>query len=117
MLRRLGVLCLVAALGMASAQEAQVPSPFRGGWASSIAQCGKHHEGELAITATRVDFYASRGKVLSIRSIGPRDIEIELESTGEGVVRRNTRRFVLSDDGHSLTNVLGSTGLTRVRCK
>lgn len=101
---------------VAAAQDAHVPESFRGIWASSSERCGTAHEGSLTITATQVDFYASRGKVMSVRVLGSRDIEVELESRGEGEVWINKRRFVLSEDGRRLTNVMNNHELTRVRC-
>jgi hypothetical protein len=110
------VFTLLALAAPAFSQETVVPEGFRGKWASSLAWCGKDHDGSLTITDRQVDFYASRGKVLSVKVLGPNEIDVELESRGEGEVWRNTRRFVLSVDGKSLTNVMSNHQLTRVKC-
>jgi hypothetical protein len=42
--------------------------------------CAARHEGSLTIKADRVDFYASRGKVLGVRLLSSSEIEVELET-------------------------------------
>jgi hypothetical protein len=132
MFTRFGLLGLAAVSGLVLAQEPQVPLAFRGEWASSAEQCGKSHERQLTITAAQVDSYASQGKVLSVRSSGPRDVEIELEERSERITVRHTRHFVLSDDGTRLTHMVRRNvfsadrssltvkeepGVIRIRCK
>jgi hypothetical protein len=95
---------------------ATVPDQFRGTWAGSQAKCGAPSESSLSISADRVDFYASRGRVLAVKITGERDVEVELESSGEGQVWRSTRRFTLSEDTRSLTDVTTQYHTVRVRC-
>ena len=100
---------------VAIAQNARVPIDFRGRWASSEAQCGVPHEGSLTISEDRIDFYESRGKVLSVNEASPLQVEVEIESTGEGQTWRHLRRFVLSQDKRTLTDTTNSA-FSRVRC-
>jgi hypothetical protein len=110
--------CFVAGLVVVgAAQEPTVPDDFRGAWASSRTRCGTVHEGSLSITARRVDFYESRGSVLAVRLISPLEVELDLELTGEGESRRSVRRFVLSKDKSTLTDITNSRyPFSRVRC-
>ena len=98
--------------------QSTVPDQFRGRWAGRQAQCGVPSESSLAIYADRIDFYASRGRVLAVKVVSEREVEVELESSGEGQVWRSTRRFELSEDGRSLTDVTRRDYRTvRVRCE
>jgi hypothetical protein len=98
--------------------QATVPDRFRGRWAGSQAKCGVSSESSLAIYADRIDFYASRGRVLAVKVVSEKEVEVELESSGEGVVWRAVRRFRLSEDGRSLTDVTREDHqAVRVRCR
>jgi hypothetical protein len=98
--------------------QATVPDQFRGKWAGSQVKCGVPSESNLAIYADRVDFYESRGRVLSVKVVSKREIEVELESSGEGQVWRTTLRFGISEDGSSLTDLTtGNHQTIRVRCQ
>ena len=110
------LLALVALLADAS-EQANIPEPFRGRWGSVLEKCRIPDEGRLVIEAAEVSFYESRGKVLAVRRLGPRDIEIDLDMSGEGSVWKDTRRFVLSEDGQRLTNIMGTREHSRVRCE
>ena len=97
--------------------QATVPDQFRGKWAGSQSKCGVPSESSLAIHADRVDFYESRGRVLAVKVVSEREIEVELESSGEGQVWRSPRRFGLAEDGLSLTDLTMQKHPTvRVRC-
>ena len=82
-----------------------VPDQFRGKWAGSLAKCNVPSESSLSIHADRVDFYESRGKVLAVQLISDLEMEVHLESLGEGKTWPSTRRFKLSEDRRSLTDV------------
>jgi hypothetical protein len=109
---------IVAGLALvAIGQNAQVPINFRGSWASSEAHCGVSHEGSLTIYEARIDFYESRGKVLSVIEASPVEMEVEIESTGEGQTWRHVRRFLLSQDKRTLTDMTNrASPFSRVRC-
>src|SRR5687767_7012263 len=102
---------------VAIAQNARVPIDFRGRWASSEARCGVSHEGSLTIYEDRIDFYESRGKVLSVTEVSPVQVEVEIESTGEGQTWRHLRLFVLSQDKRTLIDMTNrASPFSRVRC-
>ena len=117
MRNNLAVLSFLALVPFISvAQEAQIPKQFHGDWGSP-GRCGTHHDGVLTIAGDKVNFYESRGRVISVKVLSATEIEVELESTGEGETNRETRLFKLSADGKSITNVMHHGTLTRVRCK
>ena len=98
-------------------RSAAIPDQFRGKWASSQARCGIPSESALAIDADRVDFYEGGGRVLAVKVVSEREMEVDLESSGEGQVQHFMRRFALSEDGHSLTDVtMPQYPTVRVRC-
>ena len=98
--------------------QGTVPDQFRGRWAGTQTKCGVPSESSLAIYADRIDFYASRGRVLTVKVVSETEVEVELESSGEGQVWRSIRRFRLSEDGRSLTDVTRQDHqAVRVRCK
>ena len=98
--------------------QATVPVQFQGKWAASQAQCGVPSESRLAIYPDRVDFYESRGRVLAVKVVSDREIELELELSGEGQVWRSTTRFGISADGRSLTDLTTPDHqFVRVRCE
>jgi len=98
--------------------QATVPNGFRGKWTGSRNKCGVPSEGSLAIYADRIDFYESRGRVLAVKAISEREVEVTLELSGEGHVWRRMVRFRLSEDGRSLTDVTEQKYQSvRVRCK
>ncbi len=107
----------LAVPGMVQGQ-ATVPNQFRGRWAGTQAKCGVPSESSLAIYADRIDFYASRGRVLRVKVVSEREVEVQLESSGEGQELRSIRRFWLSEDGRSITDVTRQDHqAVRVRCK
>jgi hypothetical protein len=62
--------------------------------------------------------YESRGRVISVKSVGKLESEVALESTGEGRTWRGARRFRLSQDGRTLTDVtMDKYHFARVRCE
>lgn len=103
---------------VAIAQDSKVPREFQGKWAGSQVQCRVPHEASLTIDEDRIDFYESRGKVLSAVVTRPSEVELEIEATGEGQTWREVRRFTLSDDKRTLTDVTNSRHhFSRVRCR
>ena len=111
-----GFLFLVAALVIAQ-EQARVPDRFHGKWAGSESRCARPSESTLYISENQLDFWESRGRVLSVKSGGKLEIELELELTGEGSVWRETRQFRLSEDGHTLTDVTRiKYPFARIRC-
>lgn len=100
------MLMLLALVTVASAMErvAEIPTQFRGRWASSTRHCTQGGESVLVIERGRVHFYESNGKILAIRQPTPLRIELDLELTGEGSMWRDTITFELSQDLRTLTD-------------
>jgi len=96
--------------------DTTIPEQFRGRWAGRQTECGRAAESSLRVTADSVNFYASRGRVLAVDVMKDREIEVLLESSGEGQVWRQTRRFKLSEDGRSLTDLTTEGHVVRGRC-
>jgi hypothetical protein len=116
-LRGVGGILLAGIALVAVAQESKVPVDFQGRWAGSQARCGVAHEASLTIHEDRIDFYESRGKVLSVTLASPLEVALEIESTGEGQTWREVRRFVLSENKRTLTDITNSRyPFARVRC-
>ena len=115
-------IALVAAPGDSAEPEtaepdSTIPVQFQGDWAGRQSQCGRPSESSLNITANSVNFYESRGKVLAVDVMKERVIEVLLEFSGEGGVRRLSRQFQLSEDGASLTDLTTQGHVVRVRCQ
>lgn len=100
----------------AAGQPGHAPERFQGHWASDPSQCMSMHEGALSITADEFLFPESRAGIVSVRQTGELEAEFELEFSGEGQSWRDRRRFVLSADAATLTDVTAPARLTRVRC-
>jgi hypothetical protein len=111
----ISVVALVLMQLPAAAQLPVVPAAFHGYWGSDQTRCMTVHEGRLTVFADELLFYESRAKVLSARQVGRNEVEFELESTGEGQTWREVRRFSISPDAGTLTDV--TTRFTRVRCE
>lgn len=113
---------LVAVAGFvpspAGAQNTVVPAAFQGRWASAQTQCMTAHEGSLTVSADELLSYESRGKVLSTRQIGREEVEFDLAfyAVERQQTWRDIRRFMLSPDGRTLTDVTAGN-LVRVRCE
>ncbi len=112
---------LVAVLAFAQlpagAQSAVVPGEFQGRWGSSQARCMFAHEGGLTVSADEFLFYESRAKVHSAQQVGRQEVEFDMEFSGEGQTWRGLRRFALSSDTRTLTDVTGPAPFARVRCE
>lgn len=118
---RCSVVLLIAylvATPLGAQERPLVPEQFRGKWADSQVKCDAPSESSLWIEADRVDFYESRGRVLAVHVVSHLEVEVELESSGEGRVWHSTRRFRLSQDGRALTDVTRRDHqAVRVRCE
>jgi len=98
-------------------RQPTIPDEFLGKWAGSPAKCGVSSESSLAIYADRVDFYEGGGRVVAVKEVTEREIEIVLESSGESE-QRSLRRFGLSEDGRSLTDLtMPRYPTVRIRCE
>ena len=114
------VACLSLFTVVVSGQVQAIPKQFRGDWAGSRAQCGRASESSLSVDANRVSFYESQGPVEAVKRINDREVEVDLELSGEGEVQRVTLRFRLSDNGRTLTVLTTQpphSQFARVRCR
>lgn len=93
-----------------------IPEALRGEWASSAAECGRADEGRLRIGPDAVTFYESEGAVTRVVMQNAREASVELRLSGEGETWTDARRFRLSEDGRTLTDLSGPTPFPRVRC-
>ena len=94
-----------------------IPDQFQGKWAGTQAQCGRPSESSLSIEADRIDSYEARGRVLEVKLISDLEVELTIEWSGEGQVSRSARRFMLTEDKRSLTDVTTEYRTARVRCE
>jgi hypothetical protein len=91
-----------------------IPVAFQGRWAATQADCDKHSETRLEITADTMRFYESSGAVSSVKAIGPDEIHIIVALSGEGSASQRSFRYRLLDGGSQLFDV--RNGLQRQRC-
>ncbi len=111
------VLLFQPSLDVAAQAQPTIPQQFRGDWAASTARCGRPGESRLTIGATTIDFYESRGRVLAVTTDGAHALGLRIEASGEGQIWIHTRRFTLSTDGRTLTDVTNRREpFARVRC-
>jgi hypothetical protein len=115
--RQTAVGIFIAGAAVAFAQDAKVPIEFQGRWQPVRRNCDVAHEASLTVYENRIEFYESRRKVLSVGTTRLLEVDLELEATAEGQTSREVRRFVLSNDQRTLTDVTNSRyKLSRVRC-
>lgn len=104
----------------AAAQDQLVPPGFLGHWASTPADCPRGEvDGNLLVTTEAFGYPQSRGRVVSARQLAARVMEFQLAMSGEARGRIETRRFSLSDDLHTLSEMAASIpggSAVRVRC-
>jgi hypothetical protein len=79
-----------------------IPEHFRGAWAGSWMHCTFGGESTLTIGERTVDFYESRGRVLSIATEGDTELGLLIEATGEGQTWLTAIKFTLSEDHQTL---------------
>lgn len=82
---------------------AAIPQPFRGAWDNAQGNCSPASELRIEIGAVSVEFYESLGTVTGVTVESPGSIVVDLAMEGEGERWERRNRFVLSDDGATLT--------------
>ena len=120
-MNRLVSLSLVLVTSVATSAELaeSIPEQYLGTWAASSSECAREKlaESRLSISADRIEFYASIGRVLSVGIDGESDLAVLLESNGEGYTWLSAMQFRLSSDAQSLTDLTGGrVGQVRIRC-
>jgi len=98
------ILCLLASGEVgAVGRVASVPRQFTGEWDTVLAACeSREGDGHLTLSATQVWFYESIGPVQSVRVLGPLDIVVDAQMSGEGERWLAHYHFRLSRDKRSL---------------
>jgi hypothetical protein len=94
-----------------------IPEHFRGAWAGSWMHCTFGGESTLTIGERTVDFYESRGRVLSIATEGDTELGLLIEATGEGQTWLTAIKFTVSEDHQTLFFSVGSERIERIRCE
>ena len=93
-----------AATAIASSTTASaIPQQFRGIWDYAQGNCNPASDLRLDIGAVSIEFYESLGTVTGVTVESPTSILVELAMEGEGERWEQTTRYVLSDDGATLT--------------
>jgi hypothetical protein len=94
-----------------------IPPRFRGEWNRVPADCGSgRNDSRLVLSADRVRFHESSGRVVSVALHGGNEVGIAVEMTGEGDRWTAHYRFRLSENGRELTDVGNGSGWVRQRC-
>jgi len=105
---------------VSATSAAAIPERFRGVWDSAEGTCDPASELRLEIGAASIEFYESLGTVTGVTVESPRSILVDLAMEGEGERWERRNRYVLSDDGATLTpsEVGGpaTTAIPRKRC-
>lgn len=102
------------------ATAAAIPERFRGVWDNIKGSCNPSSDLRMEIGAVSIEFYESLGTVTGVIVESPDSIVIDLAMEGEGERWTVKNRFVLSDDGATLTPAEAdgtpSTPMPRKRC-
>ena len=116
---------LIGVAGTASADSAgrlltRIPSEFQGLWQTNPEQCKQGYEGWLYISELKIAEGEGVGNVVSVQRLSAFEIEVDMTWQPSGDHeggRRTTSRFVLSQDGHRLTESRDGSSLSRARCE
>jgi len=96
-----------------------VPIEFMGRWVASRVQCGSGGDRWLNIDRLHLTSYKEWAFIVSAWRVGTNQLELDLSlrnAVGESPTARYVRRFTLSADKHTLTDVSGGDGMIRVKC-
>lgn len=98
----------------ATAAELQgvIPERFRGEWQDSRHPCGSpiNTETRLLLQAGTVSFYESGGPAIAVVTSGTSELALITALAGEGQTWLDLRRFLLSPDKSTLTDVTHAGG-------
>jgi hypothetical protein len=90
----------------------EIPSRFRGDWRTSAASCGQSGDQDaVTITASRILYYESEGRVRKTRATGEDRLTVSADYSGEGQDWTDQTTLRLTDEGEL---VIGK--VRRVRC-
>jgi hypothetical protein len=107
--------------GQAGAAQVQpVPAAFLGHWATSTADCLRGGIGGSLLAMTQAfHFPQGFGRLVSVRQLGASEVELQMAMTGEARGRVEARRYIISPDLRTLTELAGPgfrSVLVRTRC-
>lgn len=98
--------------------QTEIPAFFRAEWNLRLEDCGRlESDGRLVITARELEFYESRGKVISAAVVGD-SLTVSAAMSGEGETWEESYHFRLASDGQALLQPVsqGDDGVRRLRC-
>lgn len=81
-----------------------IPDRFRGVWDAVGRSCNPASDLRLEIGAVSIEFYESLGTVTGVTVESPDSVVVDLAMEGEGERWERRNRYVLSDDGATLTS-------------
>ena len=85
-------------------QQADViPARFLGVWDAAGGNCEPLSDMRMDVRPREIEFYESLGRVANVEVQDARTALVTLNMSGEGETWQTTNRFVLSDDGNTLT--------------
>ena len=97
----------------------RIPSEFQGRWLTNPEQCKLGYEGWLYVSELKIEERDGVGYVVSVQRLSAFEIEVDMSWQPSGSHEggwRKTGRFVLSQDGHRLTESRDGSNLSRTRC-
>ena len=96
-----------------------VPIPFQGNWSTNLKHCNAEDVMNLTITATHINAWESKGRIVSIVKNGKSEVAFISALKGEGETWLAFNYYRLSADKRQLTDItdpLTETPAFRYRC-
>lgn len=94
----------------------EIPRTFRGAWDRDAAACAAASELRLEVSADRLHFHESVGRVTYVRSERPDEAFVSIAFEGEGERWNRDLLLSLEGDGSLTVTQLDEPPVTRVRC-
>jgi hypothetical protein len=110
---------LAASPGAAAERLEQIPAAFHGIWMAEPRHCTAPATDEswLRIDANGISFYESAGPVLAVVAMGPEELGLITELSGEGETWLELLRLCLEAGERLALESVGAEGaIRRVRC-
>ena len=84
-------------------QADAIPAQFLGVWDNADGNCSPNSDLRMAVRPREIEFYESLGRVANVEVQDARTALVTLDMSGEGETWQTTNRFVLSNNGNTLT--------------
>ncbi|MDG6077899.1 hypothetical protein E3U23_01630 [Erythrobacter litoralis] len=84
-------------------QADAIPAQFLGIWDNVDGNCSSSSDLRMAVRPREIEFYESLGRVANVEVRDARTALVTLDMSGEGETWQTTNRFVLSNNGNTLT--------------